>query len=143
MLEFEQFAYANIQLGRPGQADSAERAFSAAAQRGPLEQMELTNGRVVWSWKHKGVDENEVIGSSSYWCFRLPLATETGEWGWMNLYRPLAGPLLLLDMDYLVGFLRIELSRAAERVLGAFEEPVISDQVHLVMTAGTPGKIAG
>jgi UDP-GlcNAc:undecaprenyl-phosphate GlcNAc-1-phosphate transferase len=143
MLEFEQFAYANIQLGRPGHADSAERAFSAAAQRGPLEQMELTNGRVVWSWKDKGVDENEVIGSSSYWCFRLPLATETGEWGWMNLYRPLAGPLLLLDMDYLVGFLRIELSRAAERVLGAFEEPVMSDQVHLAMTAGTPGKIAG
>ena len=58
----------------------------------------------------------------------------------MNLYRPLDGPPLLLDLNYLAGFLRIELSEAAERVLRSFEEPVGSGQVHLAMTAG---KIAG
>jgi UDP-GlcNAc:undecaprenyl-phosphate GlcNAc-1-phosphate transferase len=145
MLEFEQFAYANIQLGRSGHSQSAERAFNATEQCAPLQRIEFTNGRVVWSWKRKGVDENEVIGSSNYWCFRLPLSTEDGEWGWMNLYRPLAGPPLLLDMDYLTGFLRVELSQAAERVLRLFEEPVSSGGVHLAMsvgTAGTAGKVA-
>ena len=58
----------------------------------------------------------------------------------MNLYRPLVGPPLLLDLNYLAGFLRIELSEAAERVLQSFEEPVSSGGVHLAMTAG---KIAG
>jgi hypothetical protein len=70
----------------------------------------------------------------------MPLSTQNGEWGWLNLYRPLDGPPLLLDMNYLAGFLRIELSQAAERVLRSFDDPVSSDRVHLVMTAG---KIAG
>lgn len=149
MLEFEQFAYANVQLGRPGHSNSAERAFNATEQRPPLQQIEFSNGRIGWSWKRKGVDENDVIGSSNYWCFRLPLSTETGEWGWMNLYRPLSSPPLLLDLDYLAGFLRIELSQAAERVLRSFEESASAGQVRLAMsvgtagTAGTAGKVAG
>jgi UDP-GlcNAc:undecaprenyl-phosphate GlcNAc-1-phosphate transferase len=140
MLEFEEFAYANVQLGRAGRADVNERAFRASEQRRPLQPMEFTNGRIVWSWKRKGVDQDEVIGSSSYWCFRLPLSTERGEWGWMNLYRPLNGPPLLLDMNYLAGLLRVELSEAAERVLQSFDEPVAPGKVALTMTAG---KIAG
>lgn len=143
MLDFEEFAYANVQLGQPGHADAAQRAFVASEQRRLLQRIEFTNGRVVWSWKRKGVDENEVIGSSKYWCFRLPLSTATGEWGWMNFYRPLAGPPLLLDMNYLAGLLRIELAEAAERVLRSYEEPVGSGQGRLAMTAGTAGKIAG
>jgi len=140
MLEFEEFAYAKLQLGQAGRADLNERAFKAAAQRRPPQQIEFSNGRLLWSWKRNGVDDNDVIGSSDYWCFRLPLSTQNGEWGWMNLYRPLDGPPLLLDMNYLAGFLRIELSEAAERVLRSFEEPVSSAQVHLAMSAG---KIAG
>jgi UDP-GlcNAc:undecaprenyl-phosphate/decaprenyl-phosphate GlcNAc-1-phosphate transferase len=139
MLESEEFAYAKLQLGQAGRADISERAFKAGEHR-PLQQIEFNNGRVVWSWKRNGVDANDVIGSSDYWCFRLPLSTQNGEWGWINLYRPLVGPPLLLDMNYLSGFLRIELSEAAERVLRSFEKPVSSGQVPLVMTAG---KIAG
>jgi len=140
MLEFEEFAYAKLQLGQAGRADINERAFLASEQRRPLQRIEFSNGRVVWSWKRNGVDDTEVIGSSNYWCLRLPLSTQNGEWGWMNLYRPLAGPPLLLDMNYLSGFLRIELSEATERVLQPFEERLGSDQAPLVMTAG---KIAG
>lgn len=140
MLEFEEFAYAKLELGQAGRAHISERAFKASEQRRPLQEIEFNNGRVVWSWNRKGVDGNEVIESCDYWCFRLPLSTQNGEWGWINLYRPLAGPPLLLDMNYLSGFLRIELSEAAERVLRSFEEPVSSGQVPLVMTAG---KIAG
>jgi UDP-GlcNAc:undecaprenyl-phosphate GlcNAc-1-phosphate transferase len=138
LLEFEEFAYAKLQLGQAGRADISERAFKASEQRRPLQQIEFNKGRVVWSWKRNGV--NDVIESCDYWCFRLPLSTQNGEWGWINLYRPLAGPPLLLDMNYLSGFLRIELSQAAERVLRSFEEPASSGQVPLVMTAG---KIAG
>ena len=109
-------------------------------QRRPAQQIEFRNGRLLWSWKSNGLDGDEVVGSSDYWCFRMPLATQNGDWGWLNLYRPLDGPPLLLDMNYLAGFLRIELSEAAERVLGAFDEPATQDNVHLAMTAG---KIAG
>jgi UDP-GlcNAc:undecaprenyl-phosphate GlcNAc-1-phosphate transferase len=136
MLEFEEFAYAHLQLGQAGRADVSERAFKATEQQRPLQQIEFKNGRLVWSWKRNGLNENEVIGSSDYWCFRLPLSTQNGEWGWMNLYRPLDGPPLLLDMNYLAGFLRVELSEAAERVLRSFEEPVSSGQVRLAMSAG-------
>ena len=140
MLEFEEFAYANLQLGQKGRADAGERAFKAIEQRRPLQQIEFSNDRIVWCWKREGVDEDDVIGSSEYWCFRLPLSTKTGEWGWMNLYRPLIGPPLLLDMNYLSGFLRIELSEAAERVISSFAESSSPSKVQLTMTAG---KIAG
>jgi UDP-GlcNAc:undecaprenyl-phosphate GlcNAc-1-phosphate transferase len=140
MLEFEEFAYAKVQLGQPGRADVSEIAFRASEQRQPTQPMKFNNGRIVWCWKGDGIDEDEVIGSSAYWCFRLPLSTETGEWGWMNLYRPLTSPPLLLDLNYLSGFLRLELSAAAERVLKSYEGPTSSTKVPLTMTAG---KIAG
>ncbi|HEV7681986.1 MAG TPA: MraY family glycosyltransferase [Pyrinomonadaceae bacterium] len=140
MLEFEEFAYANVQLGQAGRGEAAEQAFTAFEQRRPLEEVEFTQGQIAWAWKRKGVAADEVVGSSKYWCFRLPLATESGEWGWMNLYRPLNGPPLLLDMNYLSGFLRTELSQAAERVITSFEETASATSVGLTMTAG---KIAG
>lgn len=140
MLEFEEFAYANLQLGQAGRVEVNERAFKATEQRRTGHPIEFRNGRIGWSWQREGVNEGQVTGSSDFWCFRLPLATKNGEWGWLNLYRPLDGPPLLLDMNYLSGLLRIELSEAAERVLRSFEEPVGSGQVHLAMTAG---KIAG
>jgi UDP-GlcNAc:undecaprenyl-phosphate GlcNAc-1-phosphate transferase len=140
MLESEEFACAKLQLGQPGRAEAGERAFQTVGQRRARQQIALHNGRIVWNWKRDGVDDDEVVGSSDYWCFRLPLSTETGEWGWVNLYHPLNGPPLLLDMNYLSGFLRIELSGAAERVISSFEEPSSSSKVPLTMTAG---KIAG
>jgi UDP-GlcNAc:undecaprenyl-phosphate GlcNAc-1-phosphate transferase len=136
MLESEEFAFAKLQLGQPGHAELNELAFRTVEQRRPQQQIELSNGRLVWSWKRNGVDANEVVGSSDYWCFRLPLSTQHAEWGWMNLYRPLDGPPLLLDMNYLAGFLRIELSEAAERVLRSYDEPVSTGGVPLAMTAG-------
>jgi UDP-GlcNAc:undecaprenyl-phosphate GlcNAc-1-phosphate transferase len=118
MLEFEEFAYANVQLGLLSQASTNERAFAAAKKKGSAGQLEFVNGRIAWSWTRNGIRAEDVIGSSEFWCFRLPLATENGEWGWMNLYRPLSGPPLLLDMNYLASILQTELSLAAERILG-------------------------
>lgn len=140
MLEFEEFAYAKLQLGQAGRAEVNERAFKAIEQRRAGDPIEFRNGRIVWSWQREGVNEEQVTGSSAFWCFRLPLATENGEWGWMNLYRPIDDPPLLLDMNYLTALLRIELSEAAERALQSFVEPVSARQNSLSVTAG---KIAG
>jgi len=140
LLEFEEFAYARLQLGQIGHARVNERAFKSCEQRHPPLPVEFSNGRIVWSWQRRGTEASEVIGSSDYWCFRLPLATSNGEWGWINLYRPLIGPPLLVDLNYLAGLLRIELAAAAERVLQSFAEADFADQVPLTMNAG---KFAG
>jgi UDP-GlcNAc:undecaprenyl-phosphate GlcNAc-1-phosphate transferase len=136
MLEFEEFAYADLQLGRVGRADATERAFSTIDQRRPKQQAKLSQGQIAWSWRRDGFVDDDIVASSDYWCFRLPLCTETGEWGWINLYRPLSGPPLLLDLDYLSGSLRAELSKAAERVIDSLEESTSANQVRLTMTAG-------
>jgi UDP-GlcNAc:undecaprenyl-phosphate/decaprenyl-phosphate GlcNAc-1-phosphate transferase len=136
MLEFEEFAHATVQLGQAGQADAAERAFSTIEQRRERQRVELSQGQIQWSWRRADVKEDVAPGSTNYSCFRFPLCSPSGDWGWMNLYRPLSGPPLLLDMDYLSGSLRIELSKAAERVLGAFEESSGASNVPLTMRVG-------
>jgi UDP-GlcNAc:undecaprenyl-phosphate GlcNAc-1-phosphate transferase len=136
LLEFEEFAYANVQLGQAGRADAAERAFSTIEQGRPRQQSQFTQGQITWSWRREGLEEGDVVGSSNYWCVRLPLCAESGDWGWLNLYRPLSGPPLLLDMDYLSGVLRSELSKAAERVIGSFEESANASKVRLSMSIG-------
>lgn len=87
------------------------------------------------------MNEDELVGSSDYWCFRLPLSTASGEWGSMNFYRQLDGPPLLLDMNYLAGFFRTELAEAVGRILQSFEKPIAAGELTpvkaaLTMTAG-------
>lgn len=141
MLEFEEFAYANLELGQAGSAEINERVLSTREQCRTLPQIESRNGQIVWSWARHGVVEEELSGSSGYWCFRLPLSTSSGEWGWMNLYRQLDGPPLLLDMNYLAGFFRTELAEAVGRILQSFEKPAPSGELTaarqpLAMAAG-------
>ncbi len=140
MLEFQEFAYANVQLGQTGRADVNERAFKAIEPRRAGHGIEFRNGGIGWSWQRDGVTEAQVTGSSAFWCIRLPLATESGEWGWMNLYRPIDDPPLMLDLAYLTSLLRTALSEAAERALRPFEEPVSTGQIPLGVSAR---KIAG
>jgi UDP-GlcNAc:undecaprenyl-phosphate/decaprenyl-phosphate GlcNAc-1-phosphate transferase len=140
MLEFEEFAYANVQLGQPGHGETNGRAFEASRHRRSSQSMKFRNGRIWWSWKRDGVHEEDVIGSSKYWCFRLPLSTESGEWGWINLYRPFDVAPLLLEMNYVFGFLRRDLAAAASRILQSYEKPTKSGEMRVPVPAG---KIAG
>ncbi len=139
MLEFEEFASAKVQLGKAGHADTNERAFASLDQRRVGQLIEFQNGRVCWSWQREGVNA-DVAGSSDFWCFRLPLSTANGDWGWMNLYRPIGGPPLLLDLNYLTSVLRIQLSEAAERVFHSHAATPNADVIPLSVSAG---KIAG
>lgn len=145
MLEFEEFAYASVELGQSGNTEMNKRAFRASEHRRQLHGIEFRDGRIVWSWKRDGVNEDEVVGSSAFSCFRLPLSTESSEWGWMSLYRPLDGPPLLLDMNYLAGFFRTDLAQAAGRILQSFEKPVDAGELTAGNTAMTmtAGKTAG
>ena len=140
MLEFEEFAYASAQLGRQGHAEINKRAFQASEQLPPAQQLKFSHGRIVWSWKRQGEHQDDIVGSSAYWSLRLPLSTENGDWGWINLYRPYDGPPLLLDTNYLSGFLRTDLAEAAKRILESFEKPADTGKVTMPITAG---KIAG
>jgi len=141
MLEIEEFACASLELGRAGNVDLDESASSASEYSQEYPRIENRNGQLVWSWSRDGVNENDLSGSRDYWCFRLPLSTSSGEWGWLNLYRQLDGPPLLLDMNYLAGFFRTELAEAVGRILQSSAKPVSTDDLTaakrpLVMAAG-------
>jgi hypothetical protein len=141
MLEFDEFAYANAQLGHVGHADLNFRVFKAGQQHHPVQDIEFRNGRIAWSWKRNDLNGDQVIGSGKYWCVRLPLSTEQGDWGWMNLYRPLNSEPLLLDMNYLTDVFRADVAQAASRVFQSFEkhshaEDVTPAKAPLTMTVG-------
>lgn len=120
MLEFGEFAYARARLGKAGQSDVAERALRLAGNS--VKGAELRNGRIVWHWEREDIDAEETVGSGSYWSVRLPLATENGDWGWINLYRQFDSEPLLVDMNYLCDLFRGEMSRAVEQLLQADED---------------------
>jgi UDP-GlcNAc:undecaprenyl-phosphate/decaprenyl-phosphate GlcNAc-1-phosphate transferase len=122
MLESEEFTYANIHLRQQGGEAGTDRVFRSSANRRPDQQLQLRDGRIVWTWKLAGVDESGVLGGNEYWCFRIPLANDKGDWGWMNLYREFNREPLLLDMNYIFGFLRADLTAAASRILQTFDQ---------------------
>jgi UDP-GlcNAc:undecaprenyl-phosphate GlcNAc-1-phosphate transferase len=125
MLEFEEFAYANMQVSQ-GRVDINKRAFDASQHRHPSRSLELKNGRIYWSWHRTGIMDEDVIGSNDFWCIRMPLATSEIDLGWMNLYRAFDSPPLLIDMNYLSGLFQEELVQSLERVLNAEDEVVES-----------------
>jgi UDP-GlcNAc:undecaprenyl-phosphate GlcNAc-1-phosphate transferase len=136
MLEVEEFAYANVQLGQPGHAEINGHAYAACPQRRSPQPIQFRNGRIWWSWKRNGLHEDDVIGSSKFWCFRLPLSTDAGDWGWINLYRPFDVAPVQMEMNYLFGFLRTDLAAAASRILQSYETPMTTDEVRMPVPAG-------
>ena len=88
----------------------------------------MRNGRIAWSWERPDVDTDDVPGSPRFWSIRLPLATERGEWGWINLYREFTSDPLLVDMNYLCDLFRRQLSEATERVLRSATQQATSQQ---------------
>jgi UDP-GlcNAc:undecaprenyl-phosphate GlcNAc-1-phosphate transferase len=129
MLEFEEFAYAHMELGRPEKSEVNRRAFEAIGPQNSERRAQLINGRVVWSWKHESLNEDAIIDSTDFWRFCLPLTMGKTELGWLNLYRPLDARPLLLDVNYLAGFFRTHLSEAVSRILLSSEKPVKAVEV--------------
>ena len=76
------------------------------------------NGVVRWSWERGDISVSEIYTSGRFWTLRLPLTTERGAWGYMNLYRGLDAGELQLDINYLCHLFRHETAHAAERIFG-------------------------
>ncbi|MEK6280435.1 MAG: MraY family glycosyltransferase [Acidobacteriota bacterium] len=136
MLEFEEFAYAYLELGHPKNAKINRSAFEAIRPLHPQERVEFVNGRIVWAWKQPSMNGDAVMDSTKFWCFRLPLTTDKVDLGWMSFYHPLHGEPLLVDMNYLSGYLRVNLAEAAGRILQPFEQTAEEPAPKLTMTAG-------
>ena len=128
MLEFGEFAFANAQLGQAGNAKVNERALKVAGGRA-LRGAELRGGRICWSWQRGDIDPDKIVCSPHFWSVRLPLSTEKGEWGWINLYRPFSNDPLLVDINHLCDIFRQEMSAATERVLQSSEEPIRAPEI--------------
>jgi UDP-GlcNAc:undecaprenyl-phosphate GlcNAc-1-phosphate transferase len=126
LLELGEFVYATMQLGRNGKGagngngNGNGNGHSSRSEKTPLRVTgtESSNGLVHWTWQRDNIEASEIIGSSRFWTLRLPLATESGEWGYLNLYREFGGEALLLEVNYLCEFFQLETAKAVERVLG-------------------------
>ena len=139
MLEFEEFAYATIQLD-PGRADLSEQAIQSTRHEHPSTSIGLQAGRIFWTWQHPSVKCEQVIGSRDFWSLRLPLSTNGTSLGWINLYRHFEREPLLVDTNYLSGIFRRELSCAAERLLSGMTVPLAQPELRVaVKTGGVAG----
>ncbi|MCU1265041.1 MAG: UDP-N-acetylmuramyl pentapeptide phosphotransferase [Acidobacteria bacterium] len=136
MLASGEFVYAEARLGQAGDAEDNERAFANAGGNHAMKRAELCNGRISWSWGRDGIESDEVVGSRRFWSVRLPLCTDRGDWGWINLYREVEAPPLLVDMSYLCDLFRRELSDATERVLAAPKARAGAPSLGMSVSAG-------
>ncbi len=139
VLNSNEFEYVRMQLGRAKHSPGNESGLlGSMSQAGP--EPEISNGQINWSWRRPGLDGDE-IKSEAYWCLRLPLSTGQGDWGWLNLYRAFDADPLLLDLNYLSGLFRSELSEAAERILNTASSE--TSKVGELRLAASSGKVAG
>jgi UDP-GlcNAc:undecaprenyl-phosphate/decaprenyl-phosphate GlcNAc-1-phosphate transferase len=136
MLEFGEFVFAQVRLGRAGNAEENERALRLAGNSRAAKRAEFHSGRISWCWSRDGIAEEEVIGSRRYWSMRLPLATKNSDWGWINLYREFGSDPLLVDMNYLCDLFRHEMAEAAERILQSKEDPATEKKLGMSVSAG-------
>jgi len=136
MLEFDQFAYANLRLGRIGEANINEHAVKTSENGHSAEMLALRNGRIDWVWRRNGFIAEDVRASKNFWSFRLPLTTENDEWGLIDLFKALDSDPLLIDMNYLSGPFRRELAEAAERILTKARERRPAAELRLTAVAG-------
>ena len=93
----------------------------------------ISAGRIQWMWKHSDFRSVDVVGSDRFWAMRLPLGSERGSLGYLNLYRQFDADALLFDVNYLTTVFQPAVARAAERIFAAAGETAPR---HLAATAG-------
>lgn len=118
MLECGEFVYANVQIG----AGAPNRTLRVLAREHSLQFMRgfvVKDGIVHWSWERGDVKAEQVVGSRELWSMRLPLATESEVWGFLNVYRELDAKELQLSVNLLKNSFQREMALAVERVMSA------------------------
>ena len=136
MLEFGEFAHAEVCLGSTTNTGANERALKTKFKGHEIKGAELQNGRIAWSWKRDEADTQKVVGSQHFWSVRLPLGTNGEDYGWINLYREFTSEPLLVDINYLCDLFRQELSAATQRIIDEHNTPVSSPALGMSISAG-------
>jgi UDP-GlcNAc:undecaprenyl-phosphate GlcNAc-1-phosphate transferase len=117
MLECGEFVYAVAGIGRRAEAADNQQMVQREKSLRPLRNVEIRDGLIHWSWTHDPAQTAIVLEREHLWSLRLPLITESGEWGYLNLYRELERGAPLLDISYLCTLFQMQLAKATERVL--------------------------
>lgn len=116
VLELGEFVYAAAQLSCNGDLEVNERAMALAAGEGSMRYAVLNEGRIHWTWKRGDFSKVDVVGSDRFWAMRLPLGSEHGSFGYLNLYRQFDADVILFDINYLTTTFQPAVARAAERI---------------------------
>jgi hypothetical protein len=135
MLEFGEFVYAVAQLGHAEDASRNQSLLAREQTANTLRRAEMQKGLIRWTWERGDIEAEEIVGSGHFWTLRLPLSTERGAWGYVNLYRGLDSDALMLDINYLCHLFQREMSHAAERILTADDRHVASDAPQQIISA--------
>lgn len=122
VLELGEFVYAAAQLSCNGHLEVNERALALAGGDGSMRYAVLNEGRIHWTWKRSDFSDVDVVGSDRFWAMRLPLGSEHGSFGYLNLYRQFDADVLLFDVNYLTTTFQPAVARAAERIFLAARE---------------------
>ena len=122
VLELGEFVYATAQLSSNGHLELNERALALAKTNGSMRYAAINQGQIQWTWKHGDFRDVDVVGSASFWTMRLPLGSERGSLGYLNLYRGFDADLLLFDVNYLTTVFQPAVARATERIFATARE---------------------
>ena len=122
VLDLGEFVYASANLSCNGQVELNRQALTLVAEAGSTRQATIRDGQVEWTWKHDDFRHVDVPGSDKFWAMRLPLGSELGSIGQLNLYRELNADALLFDVNYLTKVFQPAVARAAERILAVAGE---------------------
>jgi hypothetical protein len=117
VLELGEFVYAAAQLSCNGHLEV--NAVALAEENGSMRYATISAGRIQWTWKHSDFRNVDVVGSDCFWTMRLPLGSERGSLGYLNLYRQFDADALLFDVNYLTTVFQPAVARAAERIFAA------------------------
>jgi UDP-GlcNAc:undecaprenyl-phosphate GlcNAc-1-phosphate transferase len=139
VLALGEFAYATAQLGRGGDEGASQRALARSRRSRNLRGAEVRGGIVHWEWARDEGASHDLIASQLFWTLRLPLSTDAGGWGYVNFYREFSDEQLMLDVNYLSGFFRLEMARATERVFSAAAEPLTASGERYMSAFGAKG----
>jgi hypothetical protein len=116
MLECGEFVCAVAGIGRSADDSGNQELLAREGALLILKNVEMSAGLIHWSWTREPAAAKIVLERNHLWSLRLPLTTDAGDWGYLNLYRELDKGAPLLDISYLCTLFQMQLAKAAERV---------------------------
>ena len=122
VLELGEFVHAAALLSSNGHLELDKHALALAKTNGSMRYASIDRGGIHWTWKHSDFSDVDVVGSDSFWTMHLPLGSERGSFGYLNLYRRFDAKLLLFDVNYVTTVFQPAVVRAAERIFAAAGE---------------------